>query len=276
MLDSFILSLFIFVFLWFAIRLYPKFSLDFLAKGKNIRLSNLAVALILITTASIVGGLTALFIYVSGPQLLQLFYIGLYTLSSLITLFFLFNLPKILWRSLAAITGSLLLLLVVLKIPSQFFQNLFMAGSLLCLGPVIFQKLNFQSLKKFKINFKLIIVILVAVAIIDIYNVYFSPSSGIYSDEGFFLNGLITFGKFSLGIGDFFLMYLIIGLTQKLWQTKPAVILAVFLAFARFFLRLLFPELSNVDIPYYLIIVPITLIFWLILYFYNKPKEKIL
>ena len=274
MLDSFILSLFIFVFLWFAILLYPKFNLEFLAKGKNIRLSNLAVALILIATALIGGGLAALFIYVSGPQLLQFFYIILYTLSWLFTLFFLFKINKIIWRGLTALAGSLVLLLLVLKLPSQFFQNLFMVGSLLWLGPVIFQKLSFQSLKKFKINFKLIIVILVSVTIIDVYNIYFSPASGLYRDEGFFLNGMITFGNFSLGIGDFFLMFLIIGLTQKLWQTKPALILAFSLAFARFFFRLLLPGLNNVDIPYYLIIVPITLIFWLIFYLINKRSRE--
>lgn len=273
MLDSFILSVFIVIFLWFAILFYPKFNLDFLAKGKNIRLSNLTVGLIIIATALIGLTLAALFIYVSGPQLLQFFYLGLYTFSWLITYFFLFNFKKILWRAVFSFSASLILLLIVLKFSSQFYQNLFMAGSLIWLGPVIFQKLNFSSLKKFKINFKLIIVILFSVAIIDAYNIYLSPSSGVYSDAGFFLNGMITFGNFSSGIGDIFLMYLIIGLTQKLWRQKPALILAFLLAFARFFLRLI-PGLNNVVIPYYLIIVPITLIFWLIIYLINEQNTK--
>ena len=106
---------------------------------------------------------------------------------------------------------------------------------------------------------------------IDVYNIYFYKPNVAFSDETLLLNGLIIFGNYLLGIGDFFLSYLAINAVQKDVSKRAAIILALVIAFARFFIRLLFPA-YNGDIAYSIIIVPGTLIAYM---FYSPLKHNL-
>ncbi|MBI2636685.1 MAG: hypothetical protein HYW81_00625 [Parcubacteria group bacterium] len=126
-----------------------------------------------------------------------------------------------------------------------------MATSILWVGAVIF--------RRFDLHLKYFVLFILFFAIIDFINIYLLKTQTVFSDELFILNGLVTIGSFVLGIGDFFLGYLIVSAAKHHYTTWHALLLALLLPLPRFFIRVLIPELEGAEFPYSLFMVPITL-----------------
>ncbi|MCX6784375.1 MAG: hypothetical protein NTV81_00315, partial [Candidatus Komeilibacteria bacterium] len=73
----------------------------------------------------------------------------------------------------------------------------------------------------------------------------------------------IIFGGSLLGIGDFFLSYLVINFIQKEVSTKIAIIASVIIASGTLAIYFLYPYING-NIPYSILIVPLTLIIYLV------------
>ena len=205
------------------------------------------------------AGFAYFYIYLSGPQLLQLFYIVIFTLAWVIGLFFLLPVHRLSLRLALSCFISLGLLAGVEFFSNGIWQNLFMALSLVWAGPVL--------VRKFHIQVRWASVVLLFCMLVDIYNILFATggSSPSFSDETFFVNGAIVFHSALLGIGDFFLALLVVAFTQKKFGPRAALVLAFFIAVPRVVIRPLFNQLEGVTIPYYILIVPATLFFWWLL-----------
>ena len=188
----------------------------------------------------------------SSPELLQIFYIVLFVISLTMTLFFLLNLKRTYIRLLLSLSVSICLLYLLSVYPTSLTQNLFMSASILWVGIVVF--------KRFNVRLKYFIPFMLFFAIIDSINVYVLKTYTTFSDELFILNGLVAIGPFILGIGDFFLAYLIVSAARRYHTIWYALLLAVLLPLPRFFIRVLIPELEGAEFPYSIFMVPIALL----------------
>jgi hypothetical protein len=257
------LSLFFLVVLIASLLLYPKGDLSIFERGKHIIISRSAVVGIILGVIGFSGGMATLFLYTAGPTLLQGFYIALYTLLWAFGWFFFLPLSRLTRRIGLALLFAGLLLLIVTLFPGQLLQNIFMAGSLLWIGPI--------AVKKFRIPLRWMVLAFLIAGAIDAWNIFsngFGGSGGakaLFSDEQFFLNGLILFQTALLGIGDIVFGILAVSVTQKFFGFRPALALAFLIAIPRAFLRTVFPELQGVTLPFLAVLTPITLGFWLLL-----------
>lgn len=260
MLDSFLLSVFMFVFCILALWVFAKADFEFLKQGPQLRLSYLSVIAIVVTVVGLSAAGSWYALTQANQSVLQGFYIIFFSLGFLLSWIIIFPKSKI-WLPIGClVTGSFLF--AIFASHSQLLQNIFMACSALWIGPVVFKRLH--------LKFRYFIAGIILFLVIDIYNVYFTHSSVAFSDDTLLLNGLIVFGSWLLGIGDFFLAYLTVNAVQKDMSKTTAVVLSAVIAFARFFIRLFFPHYNH-DIPYFLIITPATLV----AYAYKLYKDRI-
>ncbi|MBV9349656.1 MAG: hypothetical protein JO026_02795 [Patescibacteria group bacterium] len=250
MVDSFLLSAFAFLFFLFAILVYRQVDFAFLKQGEDIRLSKNVFLFIVLITITVFGTATWFIMSFSGPFVLQTFYICLFAAGTMLSMYLLF--PKRFGWYVANIGIISLTVPAILVYHSQLLENIFMAFSLLWVGPVIF--------KKFRLTSGYVLAGMSLFSLINIYDVYLaSPSSPAFGDETLLLNGLISFGNVALGMGDFFLAYIAVNAVQKHVSMRTAVALAFFIAFARFCIRGLFPY-YQADIAYSVVITFGTLI----------------
>jgi hypothetical protein len=253
MIDSILLSIFTFIFFLIAIYYFEKVDFAFLKNGKEIQLSTVTLSLIFFSVIAFFGFATWFIISKGNKNILQTFYILLYTIGFLLTLF-LFSPKSKLWIFLTIIfTG--IFLATILNYHVQFLQDIFMASSILWVGAAVFKKLD--------LKIRYFLVFLIIFMFIDIYNIYLYKPDSTFSDEALLLNGLILFGNYLLGIGDFFLSYLAINAVQKDISKNAAIILSLIIAFSRFFIRLILPQFHG-EIPYSIIIAPATLIIYML------------
>lgn len=252
MINSFLLSLFMFVFLLLSIFLFDKVDFNFLKTGREIKLNQRLFSIIVTAVILMSGMITWLVIYKGGPSTLQFFYILIFSGGFFISLFLI--LAKLKHPLILSAIITSLILLIILWIQSQLLQNFFMAFSLLWVGPFVLKKLN--------LRLKYFLLFIIAFALIDIYNIYFTKIYSGFSDDELLLNGLIIFGDYLLGIGDFFLAYLVTSFVKKEASFSATIILALIISFTRFVFRLLSPDYSQ-DIPYSMVIVPATIIIYL-------------
>ena len=257
MLNSFFLSLFFFAFLIISILAYRRFDPKLLSIGSAIRLSRRTLVFFFLADILVAVGVGYLFIYHSNPVLLEYFYGVLYYLSAVIGCFLLIQQKSLKRRIIAALCLPIPFFALTILTRWQMLQNIVTAGSIIWVGIFLF--------KRFRIPQKCFIAGLIIATLIDAYNVWLAPaSSGLFSDVSLLFNGNIVFGSASLGIGDFFLGYLIVAAFIYYRNVRQAIIIAFIIAFARFILRAIIPAFAGVAIPYYVIIVPLSLLaLWL-------------
>jgi len=250
--DSLLLSVFFGLFLIVEILLFPVFDFSFMSRGKILTISKKMTVAILAAAIFLSVSISSIVISKSSPELLQIFYIVLFVISLTMTLFFLLNLKRTYIRLLLSLSVSICLLYLLSVYPTSLTQNLFMSASILWVGIVVF--------KRFNVRLKYFIPFMLFFAIIDSINVYVLKTYTTFSDELFILNGLVAIGPFILGIGDFFLAYLIVSAARRYHTIWYALLLAVLLPLPRFFIRVLIPELEGAEFPYSIFMVPIALL----------------
>lgn len=264
-LPSFFLSLFFSVFLFLEIWTFRRFNFDVLRVGREVSVSRQAMILASLGMAVICMVFSYLALTVAGPEFLQTFYIALFSVSFLVLVFFLLPVvSRLRYRALAALLISFLALWLVLEFPGEFLQNLFMAAALLWVGPFIF--------RRWRISLKFFLIFILAFTAFDVYNIYFSGQPTIFSDEFFFLNGLVKMGEFELGIGDFIFAYLSVAAALTYFRKSAAVSLAILLPLPRFFIRILFPGLAGAVFPYTIFMAPLVLLVFIYGYWEQKAK----
>jgi len=252
MLDSLILSLFVFAACLVALLAYDKISFDFLSRGKDLQLSPQKIVVICGVAVAVCAGLAWLVIRDGGPNLLQYFYIVLFSLGFYFTLILL--LPRSRLIILSELLAVCLMVWLILVTGSTFLQNIILAGCLLWVGPLV--------LKKLKIKTRYVLAFLILFMIIDVYDIYFAqPAASVFSDAHFVLNGLIQSGNWVLGIGDFLVAYIAVNVIQKDISIKAAILAALMIAFFRFFFHVAFPNYAEA-LPYSLVITPTALVIY--------------
>jgi hypothetical protein len=123
---------------------------------------------------------------------------------------------------------------------------MYIVGSLLWVGPMIFQR--------FKIQSAYFIVFLLGFSILDIVNVYVI-NPGVPSSEHkitasvptMLVSGYVRFGSFMIGMGDFVLSFVAVSWIKRYKGISAALFAAVLIAVPLVFIRLIDPV--N-DIPY--------------------------
>lgn len=253
--DSIALSIIVLLFLLAETALYQWADLSFMKRGKDI-IVPFWLAVVLFSTIITIGAAVAyVFLYHGSAEGLQTFYAALYVVLWFANaLFFLHIQPLVrrAWVSLAIGIGASTLGLLVTH-PAA--QNVIMLSSLLWISPVVARQ--FKRLSPLWVALGM-----TTFALIDTVNVFFARPSTLFSDEKLLLNGIITSGTFTLGIGDFILAYLVVGLTERFYGKKSAIMLACIVPLPRLFIRLAIPALTGRVIPYSLFIVlPALIIF---------------
>jgi hypothetical protein len=189
MLDSFLLSLFAFIFFLLSIWYFEKIDFTFLQKGKPLKLSVASLGLIFFMVIAVVGFITWFLVSKGAQNSLKNFYIVIYTLGFLLT--WLLVLPKRKFWIILPILITGIFLTGILKYRSQLLQNIYMAASILWVGASVFKKLNLK-LK----YFLLLIVVWMA---IDVYNIYFYKPHLLFSDQTLLLNGVDSIRRLFIG-----------------------------------------------------------------------------
>ncbi|MFA6908840.1 MAG: hypothetical protein WC289_03045 [Patescibacteria group bacterium] len=256
-MSSFLLSCFFFIFLLLSIEAYRRLDLSFLSTGRKIIVSRRAMMLFIGIDVAVAVGIGYLFIYHSGPVLLEYFYGVLFYLSTVIGCLLFVPIQNVKKRIWAAVVIPAPFFVLGIFTHWQWMQNVLMAISVVWVGAFIF--------RKFTVSRMWFSVALLAAMAVDAYNVFVATApSELFSDAQLLFNGDIIFGSAILGIGDFFLASLIVAGVYKQFGWKRALMVAVCIAFARIVLRLLIPSLEGLVIPYYIVIVPIALVaLWL-------------
>ncbi len=255
-IDSFFLSLFFGVCLAVEVWLYPHLDLSFLQRGRAVTVSKRVVVFAAAVIAAIALIVSLLILHRGSPYLLQLFYIIFFTFSAALFIVFVVRVHPLLPRFIMGILVACILLVGTLIFPYSLLQNIFMAASILWVGPIVF--------RRFSLSLPLFFIILVAFALIDTYNISIVTLPSLFSDESFVYNGIITVGEYMLGIGDFFLGYLMVSAARRYLGIYPAYLLVVLLPLPRFFIRIIIPMLAGVIFPYSLFMVPLSLIVFLV------------
>ncbi|MFA4872467.1 MAG: hypothetical protein WC659_00830 [Patescibacteria group bacterium] len=250
-IDSFLLSLFFSVCLAAEVWLYSHLDLSFLQRGRVVTVSQRVVGFVATVTAAIALIISFLILHRASPYLLQLFYIIFFTFSAALFIVLVVRLRPLLPRFILGILIAFILLIVTLIFPYSLLQNIFMAVSILWVGPIVF--------RRFSLSLPLFFIILVVFALIDTYNISIVTLPSLFSDESFAYNGLVTVGEYMLGIGDFFLGYLMVSAARHYLGRAPAYFLAALLPIPRFLIRIIIPILAGATFPYSLFMVPLSL-----------------
>ena len=249
---SLLLSSFFSVFLFVQIYLRNRFDFDLIKVGRTIALPSKTAVSLFVAVGAIGAGIAYFAMIASGPVFLQIFYIALFAISFWIGIFFVVP-AKSAWHRLCVGFGiATLLLWLVLVFQNTLFDNTYMVSSLLWVAPFIFWRWNIK-------RSHFIVFILVFMAI-DIFNIYVGEQKMIFSDEFFSLNGMIRFGEFELGIGDFIFGYLTVEAAVRYSGKGTAVALAVLLSLPRFLIRIIVPDAAGMVFPYTMFMVPIVLV----------------
>lgn len=264
MADSLVLSIFFLCTLVAEIFYFKYARLDFafLRRGEELRLNKNGIILFTLIVFAIFYWIGYQIIIGANILGLQLFYESIYFCSLTITLFLIFGGEKPKLKLALAVVLSALLSAIVYKTPFQLGQNIYMALALLWVAPVVFRQL--------KINKNLFFILVVVGMVADILCVWVlrgGAAKVAFSDEYLSLNGLVTFGDYYLGIGDFLMGYLLVGALNFYNSGKVALLLAILLSLPRFLMRVVFPSLAGAVFPYYLFMVPI---FFLAYFLANK------
>ncbi|MBI2984966.1 MAG: hypothetical protein HYY50_05085 [Candidatus Kerfeldbacteria bacterium] len=137
-------------------------------------------------------------------------------------------------------------------VPGSLVEMIVMAVSLLWVGLAVTKILRLPLGGH--------LVLLTMMMLMDIYNIWLTPSTGSASDKTSQLpqlhyDGIFAFGDYSLGIGDFFIGAWAVGVLVIFRHQRLAFIGAAMIGMFRFFYRF-WPGLETVTIPYTIVIVP--------------------
>jgi len=260
MFDSLFLSLFAFIFFLFSIYTFEKVNFQFLEKGKQFNLSRLCLIFIISAVILVVTIATWILLNQASEIILQYFYPSIFTVSFFFSC--LLFLPKTKFWAFLDFLMTFIFLGVIFKFHFQILENIFLAFANLWVAPVVLKKLNIKT--------KYLLIFIIFFLLYDIINIYFiKPDFTVF--DSFILGGSIVFGGSLLGIGDFFLAYLVINAARKDISKKIAVMLAFFIAFASLFIYFLSPDYSG-NFPYSMIITPAVLIVYVINQIFKRIK----
>lgn len=215
MLSSLIIQAFFFLIaLIIQIELFSRFHFDFLRHGKDIKVSPYIVGLLSGIAVGGAGFVTYTFLTARSHSILEYFYLLFFTLNWFITICFLIQVNRLYHRFLISISVALILTALMLQLQSNLLQSIYIAGSLLWVGPMIFQR--------FKIQSGYFILFLLSFSILDIVNVYVINPGVTSTGQGLItstpvsvIGGYVTFGTFMIGMGDFVLSFVAVSWIKR-------------------------------------------------------------
>ncbi|MFH1171784.1 MAG: hypothetical protein V1778_04580 [bacterium] len=252
----FLLAFFFFLALASVIVLYRHFHVDVFREGKPLKIPARLIA-ILLTAVAVGFSLLAIWILRSASaRALDLFFAITFSIGWAVNALFL--LPRQIGRTrlLVGVATGVAVFALTWTFSSVLLRNLFFAGSILWIGPVIF--------RRFHLPFRYFLFGLVAFGVYDAMNVFLLSNAGtVVTNVGRF-TGLITFGGNELGIGDFFLGYCIVNGAQQYCSSRTLPwILATWSPLPMLLLRWIVPASSGHAYPYSVFLVPVALILFL-------------
>jgi hypothetical protein len=251
--SALLLTSFFFIFILIQIYSFKLYNFHFLRKGRDVHMSSKSVAAI---SALVV----ALFLYVTifvltrgVDSLITYFYTFLFIICIFFTTFFLLPVQRVALRTLLSLTVASLLVSITVLLQLPILNNILIAASLLWVSPTLIKKLNIKK--------EYLLLFFAVFTIFDVYNVLFlrPDISSLYQYAG--LSSYVEFGRYMLGMGDFFLAYLAVGELYASHGQKKALILTILMVVPLLVLNL-FPV--GVDIPYSVFI---TIPFFIMEYF---------
>ncbi len=251
MATSLVLSLLLFVFLLGVISLSISLK-PFSFQAKPIKLSPSLFYGLVLSISALFAAASFIIVYFGTAPWLQILYYLLFLSGIFLNAIVLSDKPIV--RRLLLV-GGLGICLLFFTTTSPWSQNLLMAISLLWVGPSLVQRL--------RISTPYLLVAIGLGALADIYSVCLSRVTPAFDDSALFLNGIISVGDYSIGLGDFAFASLVVALLVRERNIGAAWLAAVLIAFVRFGLRIIFPWLG--DIPYVAVIAAL----FLVLYIYS-------
>ena len=219
-----ILSLFFLFFLILQILILEKGTFDdsFLKKGKDVKVST---RFVIITTLSLVVLLWALYmLFAQQRPLDQILYTNtfLYTTGIFLIFFIIYTSKNQLQRFFVSLLCAVLLVCLALLTESNMLKNIVTVGSLLWVSFLCFRYL--------KINRIYLIAFLEVFMVFDMYNVLVLHPVLATTSYYLFFDGYIEFGRHALGMGDFFVAFLAIGLVWADRGIRRSIVLACLIA----------------------------------------------
>ncbi|MBU1890196.1 hypothetical protein KJ782_01755 [Patescibacteria group bacterium] len=261
--NTILLATFLLIFNIISILIFKKYSFSFSHAKTSDKLKN-PVTIIILTA---VGASLAIFAWwmfrFASAEHYNLFIALIFTFSWITNLFYLFRFENSLTRLVVSFILTDILLLLVMAFPNQLLQNIYMAASLLWVGPVL--------LRRLKIRIELFITFIFLFMAYDIVSVLYTTPVELTESTEVVLNGLIQFQGQILGVGDFLLAFLMINAAQHFFGKIPALLIAIWTPLPLLLLRFVFPEMIGLILPYTLFIVPPAL---LIYYIWWKIKSS--
>jgi len=251
MFYPFILTLFFFCFLILQILILEKinFDIDFLKRGEKIS-TGLSVIIVLLC-AILALGLSILYLKASSMDRFLYFFSFLFLSNTFITIFLLLKTENVFRKFIFSALISSILLSITLFYQQSVLKNIITAGCLLWISPLFF--------KHFNIKRSYIFTFLIFFMLFDIYNVYIVNPVILSSYNDNFFNGFVQFGRLALGMGDFMLGYLTLGLMWRDKGIKDSLVLAAVISIILLGINLIgFKH----DIPFSIFIVIPTLLIY--------------
>lgn len=251
-----------------AIAMFPHFQTQLFREGKPIALPKIA-AVFLLTGVALVFAAAAWWLFHSASRtLLELLFAFVFGGGWVVNA--LYFLPPRVGQSRVALSLIIGVVLIgaVYAFPFSLARNLFTIGSLLWLGPMIFRRFSLP-LRYFNLG-------LVLFTLFDIFAIYVVQSDEIIISQAkpLVLNGLIQVGGHLIGIGDFFIGYLIVNAAQHFFSQRLAWALAVWIPLPMVLLPWLWPSGLGQTFPYTMFITPVALAAYAAVHFSTRQKRS--
>jgi hypothetical protein len=243
------LALFFFLSIGVAIACFPLFRMDLFQKGRPVNIRRWLLA-VLLAVVAVGGALTTMsIVHSSSTVVLDRLFATVFSAGWALNALFLLPRGAGRLRLPLSVAVGAIALYFVWQWPSTTIHNIFYAGSILWVGPVLF--------RRFRLPLRFFVLGLALFLVYDVINILVLDTGTALSEATGRFSGLVIFGGNELGVGDFFVAYAMVNAAQYFYQSKKL----AWLLGALFSLPLLalgaIPALKGVALPYTVICIPV-------------------
>lgn len=246
------LAIFFFLSIGCAILVYPKFTVDIFKEGRPLKLRGWLSALFLTLIAIGCALLTLSLVRTSTPNALDRLFVIVFSAGWAANVLYLLPRSFASSRIPISVVFGVAVFFVIWTWPVAGLVNVFYAGSILWIGPVVF--------RRFKLPLRYFIIGLILFLLYDVLNILALDSGRAVMEETGRFSGLVAFDGNELGIGDFFIAYAMANAAQYYFRSvRLAWVLAILFALPLLLLKVV-PVFAGMIIPYTIFLIPVAFV----------------